>query len=242
MIIKVKNHQELNELVDTLALEIVDANINHRLYCDLLDAIEPNRKAFIQSRTYWYLTLTAIQDARMIHLCRFYDQESKSLSLYNLLETIKHFRNYFEKESFKLRLRDNPSVEELSRVHRLPNIDQLDKDLEFSSTKNQLVKRLMIWRNNIIAHKGAKNVLNKNEIIKKNPLSASEIQILLDTGFSILNRYSYLYKALSWSRKIIGHDDYNSLFKLLNLGLEKWDEDRKKELEEIKRRIAEPSA
>ena len=100
----------------------------------------------------------------------------------------------------------------------------------------------MIWRNNIIAHKGAKNVLNKNEIIKKNPLSASEIQILLDTGFSILNRYSYLYKASSWSRKIIGHDDYNSLLKFLNLGLEKWDDERNKELEEIKRRIAEPSA
>ncbi len=242
MIIKVKHHQELNELLDALASEIVDANIYHRLYCDLIDAIKPNHKAFSQSDTFWYLTLTAIQDARMIHLCRFYDQESKSLNLYNFLETIKHFRNYFEKEGFEQRLRDNPFVEELSKEDRLPNIDQFNNDLEFSSTNNDLVKRLMIWRNNIIAHKGAKNVLNKNDILEKNPLSASELQVLLDTGFNILNRYSYLYKALSWSRNIVGQDDYNSLLKFLNLGLEKWDDEINRELEEIKKRTAEPSA
>ena len=235
MILSIKNQKELNDLVDSLALEIVDANIYHRLLVDLSNAIEENQRAYNHSKTYWYLTTEALKDSILLHLCRFFDQEKSSLCLYNLLYTIRHHVNFFDKESFKQRLKDNPFVESLAELDRLPELKQLNIDIEFSSNSNPTVKKLIIWRNNIIAHKASKNVLKKNHILEKHPLSMDEIQSLLDEGFNILNRYLYLYKASSWSRQIIGHDDYKSLFTFMNLGLEKWDMDRKEELERLRK-------
>ena len=117
----------------------------------------------------------------------------------------------------------------------MPDLKQIDLDIEFASNSNPIVEKLVIWRNNIVAHKGSKNVLKKNQILKEHPFSIDEIEELLDEGFKILNRYLYLYKASSWSRQIIGHDDYKSIFKFMNLGLEKWDLDVKAELEQLKK-------
>ncbi len=157
------------------------------------------------------------------------------MSLFNLLETIRHYVNYFDKEHFKQRLKDNAFVESLAELDRLPDLKQLDLDIEFANNSNPIVNKLVIWRNNIVAHKGSKNVLKKNQILKEHPFSIDEIQKLLDEGFKILNRYLYLYKASSWSRQIIGHDDYKSIFKFMNLGLEKWDLDIKAQLELLKK-------
>jgi len=239
MEIKIKSADELNKLLDALALEIVDANIYHRLYSDLVDSIKDNAREFSQSNTFWSFTLDSLQDARMIRLCRVFDQKSKSLNLFNLLETIKANVHFFEKKHFRERLKDNAFVESLAEVDRIPNESQLDKDIWFASDQNPLVKKLMIWRNNIIAHRAAKVSLGKDEILADNPLSQQEIEKLLDECFTIFNRYSSLYRASTWSRKVVGHDDYKSLLKFIRLGLQKWDEDIEKELQELKRKQAQ---
>ena len=235
MILQIKNHEELSTLIHALGKEIVDANIYHRLHRDLIQALDKNQKVHIESKTYWYLTLTALKETSMIHLCRFYDQETKSLCIHNLLDTIRHYIQYFEKDSFKERLKNNPFVEGLAEDNRLPNLDQLLEHIEFSSNKNPLVKKLMIWRNNIYAHKGAKSILNEHLILSENKITSDELKMLLDQGYKILNQYSDLYRASSWSRKIVGHDDYNALFKFFSIGFQKWDEERQQEIEKIKK-------
>jgi hypothetical protein len=227
MEIKIKNSEELNKLLDALAKEIVDASICHRLYCDLLASIKENSKAFKQSNTFWYFTFLSLNDARVIRLCRVFDQELKSLNLYNLLVTIKINLHYFKEKHFRERLKDNAFVELLARCDRLPDEAQLDKDILFASSQNSLVKKLMIWRNNIIAHLGVKVSLGKKEILSDNPLDKEIIETLLDEGLTIFNRYSNLYRASTYSRKVEDYDDFKSLLKFVNLGLEKWNEDRK---------------
>lgn len=239
MEIKIKSSDELNKLLDALALEIVDANIYHRLYTDLVDSIKDNARGFTQSNTFWSFTIDSLHDAQMIRLCRVFDQESKTLNLFNLLETIKANVQFFDQKYFRQRLKDNAFVDSLAEVDRIPNESQLQKDIWFASDQNPLVKKLMIWRNNIIAHRGAKVSLGKDEILADNPLSQQEIETLLNESFTIFNRYSSLYRASTWSRTVVGHDDYKSLLKFLNLGLQKWDEDIKKELQELKRKRAQ---
>ena len=68
----------------------------------------------------------------------------------------------------------------LARDNRLPDKEQLDKDVRFASQKNPLVKKLLLWRNNIIAHLGAKVSLGYNRILENNPLGKDEIESLLD--------------------------------------------------------------
>jgi hypothetical protein len=238
MEIKIKSSDELNKLLDALALEIVDANIYHRLYTDLVDSIKDNARGFTQSNTFWSFTIDSLHDGQMIRLCRVYDQESKTLNLFNLLETIKANVQFFDQKYFRQRLKDNAFVESLAEVDRIPNESQLQKDIWFASDQNPLVKKLMIWRNNIIAHRGAKVSLGKDEILADNPLSQQETETLLNESFTIFNRYSSLYRASTSSRTVVGQDDYKSLLKFLNLGLQKWDEDIKKELQELKRKRA----
>ncbi|MCK5451227.1 MAG: hypothetical protein KAI70_05635 [Candidatus Omnitrophica bacterium] len=239
MEITVKSSEELNKLLDALAQEIVDANICHRLYCDVTSSIKENARAFRQSNTFWYFTFLSLDDARLLRLCRVFDQESNSLNLYNLLETIKANQHYFEENHFRERLKDNAFVEALARDDRIPDKEQLDKDICFASIQNPLVYKLILWRHNIIAHLGAKVSLGNNKILKDNPLSKEEIETLLDESFSIFNRYSSLYRATTFSRQVIGHDDFMSLLKFMNLGLQKWDEDIDNERKEMKKRQAE---
>lgn len=234
MIISIKNQNDLSDLIDSLAIEIVDANIYNRLLIDLSNSLKENHRVRCQSETFWYLTTKAIKDSVLVHLCRFYDQEKSSLSIYNLLDTIRHHIELFKTEEFKKRLKENPFVETLAELDRLPDSEQLNKDIQFATTANPLIKKLIIWRHHIVAHKASKNVLNKNQILEKNPISSDEAQALLDEGFKILNRYSYLYKASSWSRQIIGREDYKALFSFMNLGLAKWDSDREEEIKRLK--------
>jgi hypothetical protein len=237
MEIKIQNSAELNRLMDALAQEIVDANICHRLYSDLLASIEDNEEVFRESNTFWNFTFLALGDARVIRLCRVFDQESKSLNLYNFLVTIKANLHFFEERHFRERLKDNAFVELLAKNNLKPDAEQIEKDICFSSTQNPLVKKLMIWRNNIIAHRGVKVSLGRDQVLSDNPLDKNVIETLLDESFKIYNRYSNsnLYRASTYSRQVIGHDDYKSLLKFMKIGLKKWDEDIEQEIEKSKK-------
>jgi hypothetical protein len=73
--------------------------------------------------------------------------------------------------------------------------------------------------------------MGQDHILKDKPLGKEEIESLLDESFVIFNRYNYLYSASTYLRKVVGHDDYKSLLKFINLGLQKWDEDIAKQIE-----------
>ena len=231
MKINIQSDDELNRLLDVLAQEIVDAQIYHRLFCDLIDSIDAYEREFQQSNTFWSLTIDSLKEARLTRLCRVFDQESNSLNLVNLLETIKANLHMFEEHHFRERLRENAFVESLAKSDRVPPEGQLDEDIAYASCTNPLVKKLMIWRNNIVAHRGAKTALGKKQILEDNPLTQKEIEELLNQSFTIFNRYSSLFRASTWSRQVIGHDDCQSLLKFLRLGLKKWEEDIETELE-----------
>ncbi|MEM7792620.1 MAG: hypothetical protein AAF546_14540 [Verrucomicrobiota bacterium] len=239
MKIKIQTSEELDQLLDALAREIVDAKVYHQLFSNLVDAIPDYEREFRESNTFWSLTLDSLKEARLTRLCRVFDQESSSLNLVNLLETIKGNLHLFEEEHFRRRLKDNAFVESLAETHRVPEAGQIDDDIEYSSCRNPLVKKLMIWRNNIVAHRGAKVSLGKKQVLEDNPLSYDEIKELLDQSFNIFNRYSSLYRASTWSSQVIGHDDYKSTLSFIRRGLQKWDEDIEKERDEIKKRRAE---
>ena len=219
-------------------MEIADANIIYQLYTDLINSIKDHGREFGLSDTFWFFTFDALYDAVMIRLCRIYDQAKKGINLFNLLKTIRANVLFFEKEHFRERLKDNPFVESLAKDDRIPDKGQLERDILTASDQNPLVKKLILWRNNIIVHRSLKVSLGKNEILADKALTQEEIKILLNECHAIFNRYSILYRASAWSKRCPGHSDYKSLLKFLNLGLQKWDEDRG-EFQELKRKQAE---
>jgi hypothetical protein len=234
MEIRISTGDELNLLLDALAREIVDANIYHHLFCDLLDSIPEYEREFQESQTFWHLTWSALRDARLTHLCRVYDQESKSLNIVNLLYTIKANIHLFTEEHFRQRMTGNAYFDALASYNRIPSIEDVEKDIASVTCQNPLVKKLMVWRNNIAAHRGAKVSLGKDQILVDNSLSQEEVEQLLDHSLKVFNKYSGLYRASSHSRQIIGHDDYKDVLKFIRLGLKKWDDDLAEERRKMK--------
>jgi hypothetical protein len=172
MKIEIQTGGELNILLDALAKEIVKANDYYRLFRNLVAAMPAHEREFLQSNTFWALTLEALRDKYMGCLCRVYDQNTKSLNLVNLLDTIKANHHFFSEAHFRQRLAENAFVDALATTDRLPPINELEKDIESVSDKNPRVDKLMIWRGNIVAHIGSKVSLGKNQILVKNSLWA----------------------------------------------------------------------
>ena len=142
--------------------------------------VATHEREFGQSNNFWRLTLDALGEAALGRLCRVYDQHSAGLNLVNLLETIKANLHLFTEPHFRKRLAGNAFVDSLARYKLVPDAAKLDKDIESASCKNPAVKKLMIWRNNMVAHKGAKVALGKDRVIKDNPLTHAEVAQLLE--------------------------------------------------------------
>jgi len=215
MQINIKNSAEFERLLEGLAHEIVVANIHFKLRQDLVAEIKTYEREYNQSLAFWSLTFDAHLDATWFRLCRIYDQNSSSLNLRNWLETIQENLHIFDPENFKEKLKDNPLSDSLELTAEKPNAEQLDKDIQQVSEGNPLVKKLLMLRNNVFAHKSSKNVIRQRDAFSDYPLSYGEIKQLLDESVAILNRYSGLFISREYSVQVIRHDDYKFILKTL---------------------------
>lgn len=207
MVIEFKSEKDFQRLLDALAGEICSAKDHLGLYRDLRAAEEEFGREYIQSWTFWWLTFRAHLEAALFRLIRIYDAHLASLSLRNLLDTIKARLDVFDVESFRERLKGNPFVDSLASDARKPDAAQLDADIEFAGN-DERIEKLTKWRHNLLAHRSAKNIVKGVEIAADYPLTVEEIEELVTRAFAILNRYTYLFRATSQCARIVGHDDY----------------------------------
>jgi hypothetical protein len=227
MVINFESDEEFQRLLDALAAELWQAKDHYKLYCDLKAEIKNFGREYSQARTFWFLTFRAHLDATLSRLARIYDGRKRkkptSLSLLNLLDTINARQEVFEIERFRERHKNDPFVDSLASDARKPDQAQLDSDIEFASENNPLVKKLAIWRNNLIAHRNAENAVSGYNIATDHPLKYVEIEELVTNGFEILNRYKYLFHAGVNSSRISGHDDYKRLLTAVRAWVEQMD-------------------
>ena len=223
MSFKINSSEEFERLMEGLADDLVHAKIHFRLHQDLSKSVKEYEREFNESRTFWFLTFRAQFDACVFRLCRAYDQNDAALHLNNWLEVISQNMKLFDIDEFKTRLKGNPFVESLSLNVKRPNSEQLKKDIKSTSNENPFVKKLTILRNNIFAHRNAKLTLNNRNILEERPIKTEEIEKLLDQGIEILNRYSKLFKALSYSTQIVGHDDYRYVLESIKKDIKRFE-------------------
>lgn len=213
MKIEIENPEQFGSLLNALVGECVGGEIYFKLYKNLLNAIPEYKEVFNESNTFWSLTVRALLDATLSCLCRVYDQHSQSLSIKNLLDTIEANLEIFDTANFKERLRGNPFVDSLAQTARKPDTGKLDRDKTLIGNKDHLVNKLVIWRNNIISHRSASNVVNEKDITKDYPLTTDDVSKLVTRATDISNSYSGLFQASTTSTQIVGHDDYLHVLK-----------------------------
>jgi hypothetical protein len=213
--IKITNATEFNHLLQALCRELVEAHNHFNLYRDLQGAISDYGEEMNQSRTFWYLTLESHLDASIVRLCKIYEHHNRkdTLNLRNLLDTIQANIAFFDTANFRERLKDNPFVESLSEDSRKPDEKQLQEDIAYVDRKNSLVQSLMMWRDNVVAHRNTHYVISQKNLGDDYPLTIENIEELLAKADEILNRYSILFSAGAYSMHIIGEDDYKFVLK-----------------------------
>ena len=79
--------------------------------------------------------------------------------------------------------------------------------------KEPLVKKLISYRGSHVAHRSARLASRGATKQSETPaISDIEFETLLSRAKDILNRYSYLFAAESYSTSMVGRDDYKYIF------------------------------
>lgn len=236
MRINITNASEFERLLDALCDEVVTACIHLRLYKDLEAARSEYATAFHQSGTFWSLTFQSHWDTTLFRLCKIYDQHTSSLNLRNLLDTIGENLGVFDVENFRERLKGNPFVESLSSGATRPSVEELRADRDTVTDVDSKVKALVFWRNNFFAHRSAKHVAEKKHLADHYSFSIADAEDLLKNAMRILNRYSVLFRASSYSTQIVGHDDYLYVLRTIADDVRRGNEEIERELQAIQQR------
>jgi hypothetical protein len=221
--IPIQNEAEFKRLLDGLADDIIDANVHYKLYKDLLKAIDDYPTVVRQSNTFWSMTLKAHLATSINMLCKAFDQENKSLHLKSWLLTINDNLDFFTEKNFREREKDNPHLDSLTQDWHMPDIKELRNDIALCSNCDPLVNVLVIHRNNIHAHRSGKNTAHATNISENIPLSFTNFEVLLKRAVELLNRYSILFEACSYSTNAIGRDDYKYIFESVNINVKNTD-------------------
>ncbi len=211
--ISIRDATEFEQLLNAVSHDVVDAHIHFQMYEELVEAIGKHPLVVQQSNTFWTFTLQAQLNSSVYALFRAYDQDTRSLHLRSWLTTIQENLHLFDEESFRERLKDNPYVASLAQDSRKPDVATLDGDIALCSSSDPIVKKLTVYRSSRIAHRNAKALLSPGDIGERFGLTFDDIRTLLERARTIVNRYSYLFAASTYSTKVIGHDDFEYIFK-----------------------------
>lgn len=174
-----------------------------------------------RSHVFWKFTIQAHDMVAVLGLCRVFDNtkiaDKTCLTLRRFITTVEANPHIFQESEFRRRLEKNPHVESLSQQLQKLDASQIKKDKAFCDD-DAFVKHLRTYRNNRIAHLNYEHAIGKDKNwSNSNPLPYSEIQRLINQGFEILNRYSGIFVANTYSQRLVSREDQDYLEVLKSL-------------------------
>jgi hypothetical protein len=146
---------------------------------------------------FWELTRRAHQDAIILRLGRLYDPHPTATSLGNLLQTMKD-------GAIKPLTVLSPSISML-------NAAGLDADMASVSSDDPMVEKLLLLRNEYLAHRSTRHV-TRGSFSGLPTLGREEIAALIERALSILIGYR---NKLGYNRLLWGHHASEEFLQLL---------------------------
>src|SRR6266550_2380130 len=154
-------------------------------------------KALSQSQSFWSVVESSLLSSVVFGLCRAYDDHLEALTLRTVIRTLQG------KPAFLTGL---PVITD----------QRLQADLEtVDRRQSQTVKHLLIWRDNLYAHRNAQKIIDGTVFGDKFSITYDDVGALIDNGFRIVNGYSADIFGVSNRREMIGADDYLAVLRTL---------------------------
>jgi len=129
--------------------------------------------------------------------------------------------DFFSETPFRERHKTNARLESLAKHPRAIDMAQLSRDKEFCDRrKNPLVRNLRQWRNNKLAHSNYEEAVRAmSEFHARYPLPFSDIESLIMGRLGIVNRYSDLLDAMTYSDQIASNhgQDYRFVLEAIDM-------------------------
>ena len=203
--IRVKSAKEFESLLDHATHEAFRV----RDYWDMWSALGKSEDEYSvevnQTPSFWNLAQRACQDAVILRLGRLFDPHPTAVSLGNLLQTLK----------------DHVAVSPALLPQAVSSLDisKLDEQMVSVSDSDATVRKLLVWRNEYMAHRGSKHIA-KGSYSLLPELKLDEIQNLVKLAFEILHEYRDRlgFAPIAWGNHEVR--DLERLLKLVRAGLE----------------------
>jgi hypothetical protein len=156
-----------------------------------------------QTPAFWELTRRAHQDAVALRLGRLYDPHKSATSLGNLLQTIKE-------NASRAGAVFPAAISELG-------VGELDADIADVSDQDPIVAKLLLIRNEYLAHRGTRHV-TKGTFASLPTLDKDEVSGLITGAIDILRKYRERlgYPLLAWGHQEA--EEFQTLLLLLRAG------------------------
>lgn len=219
MPLKVKNSAEFGRMIAALAGDIVTASIHLQLLQDLNRSRRKYVRALSQSPAFWQNTFQAHGHTAMFALCRAYDSHDDSVNLKNMIEVARDHPEWFSEAEFRVRKKDSPHLKSLAEVKRTPDRRKVRYHLAFCGSP--LVLRLQHWRHQAVAHKSRAVALSPEAVVARFPVSFRNMQTLTKRAARMVNYYSNLYDANTYSMQMFGNNDYRKVLEVIHRDIER---------------------
>jgi hypothetical protein len=190
--------------------ELYWANFHYEILVELSRLCEKHKQTANLSAVFWTYTLRAHYQTSMVYLHRIYDQNKESFNLHRFLLTVRENRQIFDAVSVLKRRQSDPHVADLMRAIGELDLAQLDRDICFSSDENPEVQNLNKWRNRVTFHNDERELFRQMPFEDENP--QPNIDLLMETGFQILNRYSQYFDTTVYSKGCRDWKDMKFIF------------------------------
>lgn len=196
---RVKSRNEFDSLIEHMTHEAYRIRDYWDCWQAINEAFDEYSTELSQTPAFWELTRRAYKDAVALRLGRLYDPHATATSLGNLLQTMKE---RFSGAGITIPV----SSAQLEMT-------ELDSEIASVSAEDPIVAKLLLLRNEYLAHRGSRHV-SKGTFASLPTLERDEISTLLTRALDVLHKYRERlgYNPLSW-----GHDEAQELYRLLSL-------------------------
>lgn len=197
--LRIKRRDEFDWVIEHMTTETYRTRDNWDFLAAMEEAFDEYSVELNQTPAFWELTRRAHQDAVILRLGRLYDPHPTTTSLGNLLQTMK----------------ENAPRASTVFPASLANLEmaELDSEIIEVSDNDPIVAKLLLIRNEYLAHRGKQHVM-KGTYGSLPSLNRDEIYTLLARALDLLRKYRERlgYPPLGW-----GHQEAEQFRTLLSL-------------------------
>jgi hypothetical protein len=197
--VRIKARSEFDWLMEHMIHEAYRVRDNWEFWGAMEEAFEEYSGELNQTPAFWELTRRAHEDSVALRLGRLYDPHATATSLGNLLQTMK--------ES----ITSVPAV--LPQSIAQLNAAELDSEMIGVSEDDPIVAKLLVLRNEYLAHRGTRHV-TKGTFDALPNLQRNEIATLIERALSLLTKYR---NRLGYTPLLWGHHEAEEFRQLLAL-------------------------